>query len=58
MTAYYRGSPYYGYDDCYPVAKIDYYRGRRARIGALMCYDDYGYAYIRAGSRYLIEFYY
>lgn len=49
----------YGYDrfprgyigDCEVVAQTFYRRGRRYEEVALLCYDDWGYGYIRPGSR-------
>lgn len=49
----------YGYDffpygyvgDCEVVSQTFYRRGRRYEELALLCYDDWGYGYIRPGSR-------
>jgi len=53
------GRPGYRFPrDCYPVERVDFYRGRRALIGGIMCYDAFGYSYIRPGSRYVKRYLY
>ena len=42
---------------CESAWKHDYWRGRRAKVGGLMCYDRRGRGYIVDGSRYLIGYY-
>lgn len=59
----YDSEPYYGSYQrawgCHPVVKIGYDRfGRRAKLGATMCYDAYGEAFIVPGSRHIIHYYY
>ena len=44
--------------DCFPVEKVDYWRGRKALIGGIMCYDSYGYPYIMRRSRYVKRYLY
>jgi hypothetical protein len=38
-------------DDCDVVSQTFYRRGRRYEEVALLCYDAWGYGYIRPGSR-------
>ncbi len=42
---------------CHATSKNGYAHGRRAKIGGTMCYDNYGNAYIVAGSRHVIGYY-
>lgn len=43
--------PSYYLDDCDVVAQTFYRRGRRYEEVALLCYDPWGYGYIKPGSR-------
>mgnify|MGYP001828142408 CR=1 FL=1 len=45
------------YGACHKVWKRGHWRGRRAHVGGLMCYDRHGYAHIRPGSQYFIRYY-
>lgn len=53
--AYHRG--YYAPRGCYTVERIEYRRGRRVLVGAIVCHDRYGYPYIKLGSRYVVRYY-
>jgi len=43
---------------CYPVKKVGYWHGRKAKIGGTACVDAYGDRYVVKGSRYLIKYLY
>jgi len=42
---------------CYTVERVERRRGRRVIVGAQLCTDPYGYAYIRRGSSYVYSYY-
>ncbi len=44
-------------DDCDVVSQTFYRRGRRYEEVALLCYDSYGYGYIKRGSRQVYRTY-
>jgi len=44
-------------DDCHPVTRIDYYHGRSVLVGAIMCYDRWGQAFIVPESEEILHWY-
>ena len=50
------GHSYQGH--CYPVKKIGYWHGKKAKIGGTACVDAYGDRYVVKGSRYVIRYLY
>ncbi len=56
-TAFYGRRGYRYADTCYPVEKVDYYRGRKALVKAIACYDEYDNLYIKKGSYYVSGYY-
>lgn len=43
---------------CHPVQRINYFHGRKALVGGILCYDRRGRGYVLRGSRHIIRYLY
>lgn len=41
---------------CHDVVKVGHYRGHKALVGGVMCYDRHGRGYVLDGSRHLVKY--
>ncbi|WP_299624177.1 hypothetical protein [Pelagibius sp.] len=47
---------HHGRHACHDVVKVGVYRGHKALLGGVMCYDRHGRGYILQGSRHLVRY--
>lgn len=51
-----KGIARHGGRACHDVVKVGHYRGHKALIGGVMCYDRHGRGYVLDGSRHLVKY--